>query len=70
MLRTHINGYIDAHTGKASYVVAILLTEVFRVRGPQYEIRREDLPVGSGRLNYATHPQDVASLAAMQAHHN
>jgi hypothetical protein len=70
MVRTPINGHLDAHATKASYVFEVMMSEVFRLGGPQYEIRREGLPIGNGTLEDAPHMQDAASQAAIQAQQN
>jgi hypothetical protein len=67
MVRTPIIGHFDAHAGMASYVVAVMLSEVFHLGGPQCEIRREGLSTGIGTLEDAPHLQDAASQAAIQA---
>jgi hypothetical protein len=70
MVRTPINGHFDAHATKASYVFEAMLSEVFRLGGPQYEIRRAGLPTGNGTLEDVPHLEDAASQAAIQAQHN
>jgi hypothetical protein len=70
MVRTLIVGHFDARDAKASYVVEVMLYEVFRLGGPQYEIRREDLPTGNGTLEDVPHLQDAASQADIQAQQN
>jgi hypothetical protein len=70
MVRTPIIGHFDAHAAKASYVVEVMLSEVFRLGGAQYEIRREGLPTGNGTLEDAPQLQDAASQAAIQAQQN
>jgi hypothetical protein len=70
MVRTPINGHFDAHDATASYVIEVMLSEIFRLGGPQYEIRRKGLPTGNGTLEDAPHLQNAASQAAIQAQHN
>jgi hypothetical protein len=67
MVRTPSIDHFDAHAARASYVVEAMLSEVFRLGGVQYEIRREGLPTRNGTLEDAPHLQDAASQAAMQA---
>jgi hypothetical protein len=70
MVRTPIHGHFDAHAAKASYVFEVMLSKVFRLRGPLYEIRRAGLQTGNGRLEDPPHMQDAASQAAIQAKQN
>jgi hypothetical protein len=70
MVRTHVVRHFDAHAAKASYVVEVMLSEVLRLGGPQYEIRRESLPTGNCALEDAPDMQDAASQAAIQAQQN
>jgi hypothetical protein len=64
MLRTYIIGHFHAHAAKATSGIAIIMYEVFRLGGLQYEvIRREGLPTGNITLEYTTHMQDAASQA-------
>jgi hypothetical protein len=70
MVRTPIIGHFDARAAKASYVVEVMLSEVFRLGGMQYEMRREGMPTGNGTLEDAPHLQDAASQAAIQAQQN
>jgi hypothetical protein len=70
MVRTPIIGHFDAQFGKASYAVEVMLSEVFRLHGPQYEIKRKSLPTKNSTLEDAPHLQDAASQAAIQAQQN
>jgi hypothetical protein len=70
MVRTPINGHFDAQAAKTSYVFEVMLSQVFRLGGAQYEIRREGLPTGNGTLEDAPHLQDAASQAAILALRN
>jgi hypothetical protein len=60
--------HVDAHPGKDSYVVGVVLAKVLRLGVPHYHIRWEGLLSGGDILEHTSNQQDAASQAVIQAY--
>jgi hypothetical protein len=60
--------HFDAHAGKDSYAVEVVLAGIFRLGVPHCQIRWEGLPSGSDTLEPISHLQDPASQAVIHAY--